>query len=76
MSAGEGRDAEAVRDLLSSYFDLTREPLTGGNVEKFIGAAVMAVWHAPIAQEDDPGNLLGRHPRPPRGIRGEPLLGR
>ncbi len=25
----------------------------GGAVEKFIGDAVMAVWGAPVAQEDD-----------------------
>jgi class 3 adenylate cyclase/tetratricopeptide (TPR) repeat protein len=51
----EGRDAEEVRDLLSRYFDLAREVIAryGGVVEKFIGDAVMAVWGAPTAQEDD-----------------------
>ncbi len=51
----EGRDAETVRELLSSYFDLARDVITrhGGTVEKFIGDAVMAVWGAPVAREDD-----------------------
>ena len=51
----EGRDAEAVRDLLSEYFDLASDLLGryGGTVEKFIGDAVMAVWGTPIAHEDD-----------------------
>jgi predicted ATPase/class 3 adenylate cyclase len=51
----EGRDAEEVRELLSSYFDTTRTVIEryGGTVEKFIGDAVMAVWGAPVAQEDD-----------------------
>ncbi len=51
----EGRDAEEVRDLLSRYFDTARRVIGryGGTVEKFIGDAVMAVWGAPIAQEDD-----------------------
>ena len=51
----EGRDAEAVRDLLSRYFDGASEIVTryGGTVEKFIGDAVMAVWGAPTAHEDD-----------------------
>ena len=51
----EGRDAEAVRDLLSSYFELASDLLGryGGTVEKFIGDAVMAVWGTPIAHEDD-----------------------
>jgi class 3 adenylate cyclase len=52
----EGRDAEDVRDTLSRYFDLASEVIGryGGTVEKFIGDAVMAVWGAPVAQEDDP----------------------
>jgi class 3 adenylate cyclase/tetratricopeptide (TPR) repeat protein len=51
----EGRDPEEVRELLSRYFDLAREIIGryGGTVEKFIGDAVMAVWGAPTAHEDD-----------------------
>jgi len=51
----EGRDAEDTRELLSRYFDLAREVIGryGGTVEKFIGDAVMAVWGAPTAHEDD-----------------------
>lgn len=51
----EERDAEEVRDTLSQYFDLATEVIAryGGTVEKFIGDAVMAVWGAPIAREDD-----------------------
>ena len=51
----EERDAEDVRETLSRYFDLSREVIDryGGTVEKFIGDAVMAVWGAPVAREDD-----------------------
>ena len=37
------------------YFELAREVVEryGGTVEKFIGDAVMAVWGAPTAHEDD-----------------------
>ena len=51
----EERDSEEVRDTLTRYFDLSREVIEryGGTVEKFIGDAVMAVWGAPVAQEDD-----------------------
>ncbi|HUG30434.1 MAG TPA: adenylate/guanylate cyclase domain-containing protein [Candidatus Limnocylindria bacterium] len=51
----EGRDSEDVRETLSRYFDLASEVIGryGGTVEKFIGDAVMAVWGAPIAREDD-----------------------
>jgi class 3 adenylate cyclase/tetratricopeptide (TPR) repeat protein len=51
----ESRDAEEVRELLSRYFDTCRRliELYGGTVEKFIGDAVMAVWGAPTATEDD-----------------------
>ncbi|HLX35857.1 MAG TPA: adenylate/guanylate cyclase domain-containing protein [Candidatus Limnocylindrales bacterium] len=51
----EERDAEDTRDMLSRYADLSRELIGryGGVVEKFIGDAVMAVWGAPVAREDD-----------------------
>ena len=47
--------AEETRELLSRYFDLPRDVVGryGGTVEKFIGDAVMAVWGAPTAHEDD-----------------------
>jgi len=51
----EGRDAEETRELLTGYFDMARGVIErhGGTVEKFIGDAVMAVWGAPTAHEDD-----------------------
>src|SRR5206468_79691 len=54
-SASEDRDAEETREVLTRYFDGTRQIIEryGGTVEKFIGDAVMAVWGAPVAQEDD-----------------------
>ena len=52
----EGMDPEDVRALLSRYHERVRHELErfGGTVEKFIGDAVMAVFGAPIAHEDDP----------------------
>jgi class 3 adenylate cyclase len=54
-SFSDGRDAEEVRELQTRYFDTVREIIDryGGTVEKFIGDAVMALWGAPIAREDD-----------------------
>ena len=51
----EARDPEAVRELLSRYFEVARTVIGryGGVVEKFIGDAVMAVWGAPVATEGD-----------------------
>ena len=51
----EKRDPEEVREVLSGYFELARAIVGryGGVVQKFIGDAVMAVWGAPIAKEDD-----------------------
>jgi predicted ATPase/class 3 adenylate cyclase len=51
----ESRDPDEVRDLLTRYFDTSRQLIEryGGTVEKFIGDAVMAVWGTPVAREDD-----------------------
>jgi class 3 adenylate cyclase/tetratricopeptide (TPR) repeat protein len=51
----ENRDPEETRELLSRYFDVARRIVEehGGTIEKFIGDAVMAVWGAPTAHEDD-----------------------
>ncbi len=51
----ENRDAEETRELLTRYFDVARGVIErhGGTVEKFIGDAVMAIWGAPTAHEDD-----------------------
>lgn len=51
----ETRDPEIVRSVLTEYFDRTRDVVErfGGVVEKYIGDAVMAVWGATIANEDD-----------------------
>jgi class 3 adenylate cyclase/tetratricopeptide (TPR) repeat protein len=56
----ESRDPEDVRELLTRYFDTARQVIGryGGTVEKFIGDAVMAVWGAPVAREDDAGRAV------------------
>ena len=52
----ERMDPEDVRRLLQPYHARVRADLErhGGTVEKFIGDAVMAVFGAPVAHEDDP----------------------
>jgi class 3 adenylate cyclase/tetratricopeptide (TPR) repeat protein len=52
----ERMDPEDVRALLAPYHGHLRRELEryGGTVEKFIGDAVMALFGAPIAHEDDP----------------------
>jgi class 3 adenylate cyclase/tetratricopeptide (TPR) repeat protein len=55
-SRAERLDPEDVRALLGPYHARLREELEryGGTVEKFIGDAVMALFGAPVAHEDDP----------------------
>jgi class 3 adenylate cyclase len=55
-SRSERLDIEDVRGLLAPYYQRLRSQLErfGGTVEKFIGDAVMALFGAPVAHEDDP----------------------
>src|SRR3954449_12380861 len=55
-SRAERLDPEDVRALLDPYWQHLRDELErfGGTVEKFIGDAVMALFGAPVAHEDDP----------------------
>jgi class 3 adenylate cyclase/tetratricopeptide (TPR) repeat protein len=52
---GESPTPEALRDVMSRYFEAMRAVLEGhgGTVEKFIGDAVMAVFGLPVRHEDD-----------------------
>jgi class 3 adenylate cyclase/tetratricopeptide (TPR) repeat protein len=54
-SLSEDRDPEDVRAVLTAFFERARETIGrfGGVVDKFIGDAVMAVWGAIEAHEDD-----------------------
>ena len=54
-SLGERLDAEALRRVMSRYFDEMESVVErhGGTVEKFIGDAVMAVFGIPQLHEDD-----------------------
>jgi adenylate cyclase len=51
---------DAIAELLSDYFSEMVEVVFehGGTLDKFIGDALMALWGAPIAHDDDPDRAL------------------
>jgi class 3 adenylate cyclase/tetratricopeptide (TPR) repeat protein len=53
-------DPEDMRAILTGYFNLMTEQIRkhDGTVEKYIGDAVMAVFGAPFAHEDDPDRAI------------------
>ena len=55
-SRAESLDPEDVEAFLRPYHERVRSEIErrGGTVEKFIGDAVMALFGAPVAHEDDP----------------------
>src|SRR5437762_1821506 len=55
-SRAEQLDPEDIEEILRPYHERVRAVLErhGGTVEKFIGDAVMALFGAPVAHEDDP----------------------
>src|SRR5881275_1521572 len=60
-SRAEQLDPEDVRAVLAPYSERLRSELEkrGGTVEKFIGDAVMALFGAPVAHDDDPLRAVG-----------------
>ncbi len=59
-SMSERLDPEVVVDILNSFFRVLTEPIYryGGIVDKYIGDAIMALFGAPVAHEDDAERAL------------------
>src|SRR3954469_2107088 len=69
-TSSEQADPEDVRARLRTYHARVKQEVErfGGTVEKFIGDAVMAVFGAPVAHEDDPERAVNAALRVIRAI--------
>jgi class 3 adenylate cyclase len=74
---GEALDPEDVRALLARFFAIARDAIEqhGGQLEKFIGDAVMAVFGLPVAHDDDPARALAAAIELRDRVRLDPSLG-
>src|SRR5258706_9924685 len=74
---GEALDPEDVRALLARFFAIARDAIEqhGGQLEKFIGDAVMAVFGLPIAHDDDPARAPASALELRDRVRSDPGLG-
>ncbi|MBA2458479.1 MAG: FHA domain-containing protein [Gemmatimonadales bacterium] len=56
----EAMAPDVIAQMLSEYFTEMVEVIFehGGTLDKFIGDAIMALWGAPIAHEDDPDRAI------------------
>jgi len=57
---GERLDPEELRQILAAFFSAIARQIQrfGGTIDKYIGDAVMAVFGAPLAHEDDPQRAI------------------
>lgn len=55
-SMSEKLDPEEVTEIVNQFFSVLTQPIYkyGGVVDKYIGDAIMALFGAPVAHEDDP----------------------
>lgn len=67
-----GSRPREVLDLLNEYFPLVAQAVFdyGGTLEKYIGDALLAVWGAPFAREDDADRALAAAMAMMRAVQG------
>jgi class 3 adenylate cyclase len=57
----ESRDPEQIQELLTAYFETTREIVGwyGGTIKRLVGDGILVVWGAPIAHRSRGGTRRG-----------------